>query len=371
MLHSDILFTGFYGHKNTGDDAFVEVCSWGAKKYWQKSNLRFLAKKENLPNTIISVKGYPFSIPKTYRFQKQFLLQNTDYLISGGGSTIYSKMRADNIKNQALQLKRKGSKIKIGGIGVSVGPFKSIEDEKAVVDYLKNIDFLAVRDQFSYDYVSSLDLPYKPINAFDLAALLPEIYNYRKKNKEYKSRKTIGISVCPYESLNSKLDINNEHKRNKLIKELIKKLDKSGDYLFKFYIINGHERIGDMQLTLETIVETSPKNYLISHYCKNTQEVWESIAKCDFVISTRLHAAIFACFAKTPFMLNEYHRKCTDFLNTVGYKDQYRLFDSDYNVNEKVEQISNILSSSDGYIAPDKVEKMENLAKLNFTAITL
>ena len=28
------VFSGYYGHKNTGDDAFVEVAAWGSKKYW-------------------------------------------------------------------------------------------------------------------------------------------------------------------------------------------------------------------------------------------------------------------------------------------------------------------------------------------------
>lgn len=100
-------------------------------------------------------------------------------------------MRADNIKNQAIRLKKKDNNIKVGGIGVSVGPFKSVEDEQAIKNYLKSIDFLALRDQTSFDYLSSLDLPYEPVNAFDLAALLPEIYNFKKKNNEYKSRKTI------------------------------------------------------------------------------------------------------------------------------------------------------------------------------------
>lgn len=35
-FRSDILFTGYYGQMNTGDDAFVQVASWGASKYWKK-----------------------------------------------------------------------------------------------------------------------------------------------------------------------------------------------------------------------------------------------------------------------------------------------------------------------------------------------
>lgn len=37
MFHTDILFTGFYGFKNSGDDAFVEACSWGAHNFGTKT----------------------------------------------------------------------------------------------------------------------------------------------------------------------------------------------------------------------------------------------------------------------------------------------------------------------------------------------
>src|SRR5690554_6876347 len=126
LFKSDLLFTGYYGQLNTGDDAFIEVASWGAEKYWHKTNNIFLAKQENLPFTNKKIKGYPFSIPKTYRLQSRILLSSTNYLISAGGSTIHSKLEANNIKRLAVESKIKGSKIKIGGIGVSIGPFKTL-----------------------------------------------------------------------------------------------------------------------------------------------------------------------------------------------------------------------------------------------------
>lgn len=371
MLKTDILFTGFYGYKNTGDDAFIEVAEWGAQKFWKKNNNRFLAISKNLPNTIVRSKGYPITIPKTYTLQSHLLLNNTDYLISAGGSTIHNKLQRTNIKSKAIELKKNGSNIKIGGIGVSIGPFKSVEDEKAVESYLKNIDFLAVRDQASFDYASSLDLPYQPINAFDLAALLPELYNFKTVQKQVNNVKTIGISVCPYESIQPNMNVVDEAKRNEMTIALLKEIDKKEDVHFKFYVINGNARIGDYSLTLETIKKVSPKSFEIVEYSKNTQNIWESIANCDFVIATRLHAAIFACFSDTPFMLNEYHRKCGDFLENVGYNNDYRLHNSEFEIDERVNQIITVIGDIRTYVAPNKIEKMKELALLNFTAIHL
>ena len=49
-----IFFEGFYGFKNAGDDAFVEVSSWGAEKYWNCNDNFFLGA--SLPETVHKIK---------------------------------------------------------------------------------------------------------------------------------------------------------------------------------------------------------------------------------------------------------------------------------------------------------------------------
>lgn len=371
LFKSEILFAGYYGQLNTGDDAFIEVASWGAEKYWHKVNNIFLAKQENLPHTNKEVKGYPFSIPKTYSLQNRLLLSSTNYLISAGGSTIHSELAANNIKRLAIERKLKDLKIKIGGIGVSIGPFKTLRDEKATIEYLKNIDFLAVRDQASFNFASSLDLPYKTVNAFDLAALLPEIYGINKPPNNFITKKVIGISVCPVESINNTANIENEYNRNAVIVDLLKVLNQEENIHFKFFVINGNTRVGDEELTKETIEKVLPRSYEIIPYTPKTHDVWDEILLCDFVISTRLHAAIFACFSNTPFMLNEYHRKCSDFLENIGYEESYRMFDSEYDPREKANSIIEIINDKNTYNHPTKTDEMKKLAELNFTGIDI
>lgn len=371
LFQSNILFTGYYGQLNTGDDAFIEVASWGADKYWKKNKNIFLAKEANLPDTSKIIRGYPFSIPKTYSLQSKILLRSTNYLISAGGSTIHSELPANNIKALAVERKKRGTPLKIGGIGVSIGPFKSLNDEKATIEYLKNIDFLAVRDQASFDFASTINLPYQTINAFDLAALLPDIYGLNKIETTITSKKTIGISVCPVESINDKNNIADERSRNRNLVELLKHLDIDNDIHMKFFVINGNPRVGDLKLTLETIESAAPKSFEIIHYTKKTRTVWNEIKSCDFVISTRLHAAIFACFSNTPFMLNEYHKKCGDFLDNVGYEESLRLFNNEFSPKEKAGMITNILNGNHKYPYPKYTQEMKQKSELNFTGIEL
>lgn len=371
MFKTDILFTGYYGQKNTGDDAFIEVASWGANKYWNKTNVRFLAIQNKLPQTKVSAKGYPLILPKSYGFQKKVLINQTDYLISAGGSTIHSKLSPQNIKQVAVDMKNSGKKIKLGAIGVSVGPFKSIEDEKAVQQYLKSLDFIALRDQRSFDYVNQLNTPYQPVNAFDLAALMPKMYHYTKEAKLANGhRKTIGVSICPVESIQKNGDVNNENRRNAQLVELIKELDKNDQVEFKFFIINGHPTIGDKTLTQQLIQKANPKSYSIVDYSKNTEAIWREINNCDAVISTRLHGAIFACFGKTPFMLIEYHQKCSDFLEDVGYDTTARIYDADFDPVQKATQILEWCNNHTFEFPTNLSDKIDQ-ARLNFTQITL
>src|SRR5690606_18747409 len=114
-----------------------------------------------------------------------------------------------------------------------------------------------------------------------------------------------------------------------------------------------------------------PKSYDVVEYSRDTKKIWKSVAECDFVLSTRLHAAIFACFAEVPFMLNEYHRKCIDFLDDVGYSGQYRLGNSEYDIIDKAKEIINILDNPQQYQLPNRLETMKIMAEKNFTKIIL
>lgn len=369
MFHTDVLFTGFYGQSNTGDDAFVEVAAWGARKFWGKTNIRFLAKSGKLPSTVVDSKGYPLSVPKTYRYQSEILLKRSSAFVYAGGSTIHSRISEDSIRLKAFKRKVKNRELQIGGIGVSIGPFKTVDDEKAVINYLQQMDFLAVRDQRSFDFVENLKLPYRPINAFDLAALLPDIYSFKKSVRLGGTRKIIGVSICPYESLQANLDPKNEQKRNDRMVELLMELNKTENIHFRFYVINGNINIGDRYLTLETIARVAPTSYELVEYNRSTRSTWESIADCDFMISTRLHAAIFACFGEVPFLLNEYHPKCADFLENVGYNEDYRVFNSDFSIKNKCRQILDIISGNAQYERPKALTEMLSRARLNFTQI--
>lgn len=366
-----IIFNGFYGYKNTGDDAFVEITSWGNRHFWKNTESAFYPGKD-LPETLNPIKRIYPNNKSTRLIEKLFVLKealSTDYFINAGGS-VFSKITplSDIVFAQNAEIINK--KIKHGGIGVSIGPFNSVKDEKKVIEYLKRLEFLALRDTKSYDYAKSLDLDYNPIKAFDLAALLPECYNDFDSNSKEKAKeiKTIGISICNYERYKNG-NIKNEEKRNKFVQEVIKRLSKYENIQLKFFIFNGHSTMGDEALTLETAALIPEEKVTILPYSKNIKFVWDEIKKCDYMFSTRLHASVFSCYAGVPFTLVEYHRKCGDFLEDIGYDDQKRVFDAEVSVNECVQNIISDINGS--YKTPVKIQETIDRARLNFTEIKL
>lgn len=359
-----ITFEGFYGFKNAGDDAFVEVASWGAKKYWNCNNNVFLGA--HLPKVINKINTHQL-LPTIKGFDRVNLfghLLNSDYFISAGGST-FSKIPAHSNKALANVYKRFDKRIQLGAIGVSVGPFGSVTDEKNVIKYLESLQFLAVRDSKSFKYLSSLNLPYQPVNAFDLAALLPLVYESSSKRlKTDSSQKTIGISICNYESYVGG-DVKQETKRNLFFKELLNLILENTNVHLKVFIINDNPKIGDMKVTQELLEGVDKARFTVLPYSGNVKKTWDQISSCDLMISTRLHASIFACYSKVPFILLEYHRKCSDFLDDVGQDEMFRVYDAEKSTKEVMQTIEQVLNNEAK--EPTNLEYTIEKSKLNFT----
>ncbi|MGO1751946.1 MAG: polysaccharide pyruvyl transferase family protein [Psychroflexus sp.] len=363
-----IVYSGFYGFKNTGDDAFLEVGAWGSKEFVDTDNTVFLG--HNLPKLINEGRQLNKPLFKGHnRIQGFKEIYNADYFISAGGST-FSNHKKNSLKELAEFTKKSfNKKLKTGAIGVSIGPFRSGVEEGNVVEYLKRMNFLAVRDRRSYEYVSSLNLPYQPVEAFDLAALLPLVYQEEPKIKKKGNHKIVGVSVCPFESISNIGNIENEYRRNESIIELLRNLDKSVEgIIFRFFIINGHSGIGDQKITEEVISKSGIKKFEIAPYQNSVLRAWNLVGECDFMIATRLHAGIFAAYNEVPFILNEYHQKCTDFLKDIGQERSLFVGDAEYDDFNIINRIINLLENKEDFVL-ENIDNTKKMALRNFSVL--
>lgn len=363
-----VVFNGFYGMDNSGDDAFVEVAAWGSRKFWQSDEQLFFSEK--LP-IIKSPSTYYRPTESYLKFARAIKdIFRSDAFISAGGSIFHSALKMTEPRSYAYLKKKIQWPGQTGAIGVSLGPYKNIESEKSIISYLKSLNFLALRDNRSYEMALSYNLPYKPIRAFDMAALLPEIYNNSEDRMNTNNRSVVvGVSVCNYESY-IQGNIDNEIRRNNFLIDLINLLKSNQNILFRFFIFNGHPVIGDNKITNELIQRINKNgllNYEIIPYNPCVEDVYNKISDCNVIISTRLHASIFACYSGRPFFLFEYHQKCTDFLFDIGQPDKCRVFNGEADVKSVAETIQRILYDGEKTFASNINETVQR-AKLNFTS---
>jgi polysaccharide pyruvyl transferase WcaK-like protein len=190
-------FSGFYGMNNTGDDCFCKIAEWGAEEYWQVKRSYFLSSQ--IPELSQNSQKVLMKAPHRLSFINDFLLHRhfskNNLLIYAGGSIFHG------IEWREMQFAKENYhkyNLKIGAIGVSVGPFSSVKNERDIVEFLKRMSFVSVRDQSSYDLVQSYNIDTPCINAFDLAGLLPRVQGNNNRNRKSSTRKIIGLALCSF-----------------------------------------------------------------------------------------------------------------------------------------------------------------------------
>ena len=342
----NILFSGYYGRFNTGDDAFCAVSAWGARHYWRVENIQFLCR--HIPQLPVKAKAVLFA--RSF-FRGQGLLELPVHLakkpitIFAGGSVFHNKVAILSYKELIKQANRLRL-TKLGGIGVSLGPYRTKNACNSIKDFLSRFSFLVLRDHRSYEEACSMNLPFKPVEGFDLAALLPDLYGPAKCSEKIDdaTNPVLGVSVCHYERY-VRGETSNEKRREEQIIETLKMVSKALRITIRFLVFNGHNKYGDRELT-ERIAGTLADyaDIEIVPYSQNPVTMWHRIGECDAVLATRLHAGIYACFAEVPFLMVEYHPKCVDFLQDIRYPCHWRIGDMEVSVNELGSMLISVLA---------------------------
>ena len=350
-----IAFTGYYGMANYGDDLFVLASTYGASNFWgvkpviigSKVNgidANFKVKKFNklyLGHNIFS-KAYRMFIMLTS------FIEN-DKVVLAGGSVISSDTSNTMRKFQHYLAKKNISKI--SAIGVSVGPFTNNEDYENARKFINDMEYISVRDLDSYNILKNMGIKIPYILGRDIAGVLP--ISSKSTNILNNNEFVLGVSLCNYESYtNGNIEI--ENARNKAIIEGIKKFALSRKNIkVKILVLNTHPVLGDFKISKELqsyLNKFNISNELIYHNGNPTM-IWNEIANCSAFLSVRLHGAITAYLNNVPFVLVEYHKKCSAFLDDIGFNKTLR--------------IKNNIDNSD-YIKDilNKITKFENLVNL-------
>ncbi|HVV71070.1 MAG TPA: polysaccharide pyruvyl transferase family protein, partial [Verrucomicrobiae bacterium] len=190
------LLIGYYGRQNAGDDAFLAVSAWGARKFLGVE--RVWANASTIPDCCrqsVRPLGLPSAIPGAgtlTRFRRHWLLPQFQHLIFGGGSNFHTT----RIIEDFIALVRAAGAGPHFALGISVGPFRDRGAAGKCAELLSMLDFVGLRDQASLDRVRELDLTKPAEYTFDIAPLLALALGTKLPVRPPPQRKVLAVALC-------------------------------------------------------------------------------------------------------------------------------------------------------------------------------
>ncbi len=309
---------GYYGMKNSGDDALLYSTAWAAKHLL---NVRSVSVSSPCP---MSLPGFGIQPPglteaQTYRGQRRLqhyvAAYRSERVIFGGGSVFHTAQDI-SIKNHLMSLSKGHSHY---ACGVGLGPFKTVSAEKACRKFLNKCDFVGVRDKESLDVALSLAPDAHVQLTFDLAPLL---LVQKERSLKQTARSGIAVSLCPV------FDCADDDQEQRMLLELAEALrqtqQETGEviYLIDF---NGHDSLGDRQIH-QKLRSLLGEECTVRHipYDPDPISVLQRMYRFKLLVGMRLHAAVFAYLTGTPAFSLEYHSKCGGWSEQIGQRPEYR-----------------------------------------------
>lgn len=340
----DAHIVGYYGMKNSGDDALMHATIWGANHLlnYKSNSIAAYQQINNAPliNQHITLHSNQ-AFPGQNRLTQYKAAAKSRSIIFGGGSVLHSETDI-NFKRHMMQIA--GNKTS-RAVGVSLGPFQSIAAEKSCVNFLHECEFVGVRDQQSLDIAREIAPDANVKKTFDLAPLLL----CAKPLKLIKSpRNGIALSLCPVAV--DPFGKTNKVIENKRINEfcyLIEKLYKNTGEHITLLTFNGHRLLGDWKINQTIAARLNNKVPItIRMYNPDPFVVLNDLANYKVIISMRLHGSILGFLSKTPIVSINYHEKCQGWCQQVGLNEQYQFNADDLNIDEILKQIEHGLTTS-------------------------
>jgi polysaccharide pyruvyl transferase WcaK-like protein len=312
--------TGYYGMQNTGDDVLLYTTRWASH--------HLLGATHNKVSSAGLIKCEEFGDIQAMsepRFRGQQRLSHyknalqSEKVIFGGGSVLHSSKDLEFKRHLIKLAGRKASR----AVGVGIGPFESLEAEKACAKFLNECGFTGVRDPESLAIAQTIAPNANVKLTFDLAPLMLCHQTNRLIDIE---RNGIMFNFCqqavdPFGNVNQE----NEQKRIDIAVDAIEQTWQQTQEPIFLLDFNNHSQFGDFRIHKQIMSRVSSEVSMTHiEYDPNPFKVLQRIASFKATVSMRLHSAIMSFMANTPALSINYHKKCRRWCEQVGVPENYQ-----------------------------------------------
>ena len=318
--NKEILVSGYYGFKNSGDDALLKAIIQDLKRYKESPNIVVLSANPKETMECYRVK----SISRLNPFKILKHMKKADMLISGGGTLIQDRTSTKSLWYYlciiSIALKKK---IKVMLYSNGIGPLEHKGNIRCTRKILNKVDMITLRDEQSYKELRNLGIDNENVAITADPALDLDMAN-EKRGREIlaeegvkSGEKILGVSVRRWQNLGS--DFENT-------------VAQVCDYAYEKY--GYHTVFLPMQASRDTAIlqniSKKMKNSSVIVKKRYSVEDMLSIIKCfDICIGMRLHTLIYSAINTVPLIGLVYDPKISSFMEYTHQRKYFNVEDVD------------------------------------------
>ncbi|WP_270325252.1 polysaccharide pyruvyl transferase family protein [[Eubacterium] hominis] len=320
MNKSKLIFVKAYLNKNLGDDLFIDIL---VNRYPEhkfiilvaNKNFSYLSKYENIKviklNIVRRVINHLYSHFFKINFFEQFFEKKCDLTVMIGGSLFmqtgewyanYINLKNNFCKNHNNYL-----------IGCNFGPYY---DESYKEKYRKLFELytdICFRDNYSFSLFKDL----KNVR------IAPDVvFNYSIPEKDYKTEKSISISIIDPEKkvARKKISLYDE--------KIIECIEYFCNKKYKVNLLSFCENEGDTDYINKLVSQNDLKNNVnIYEYNGNISEFIDIMNESEYIIATRFHCMILGWLMGKNVYPIIYNEKMKNVIYDVKFKGEFSYLD--------------------------------------------
>jgi len=298
-----VLLLGYYGFGNFGDDLFNDALVSLLGEQDRRAAVTIPSSSSARARAFSAVpdraarfwrsSGKPAGLFRN--LVTHALVLRSDVIVFGGGSLFQSGARLRR-RERLIDLARRFGK-RVVAIGVSVGPAEPGQENR-VAEVVRKLDGIGVRDRSSMEFCEAYGIERASFTG-DLA-----LGHVRPRAAAAQNRLGVALHGKRYQGA---------------LREKVRRLAREADEVLLLTLDPLHP--GWIEAVRRDLMAEAPDVRVVETcYEGDTEATLEHIAHCRILVTSKLHGGITARALGVPFLLDEYHAKCTEFLRDIGWR---------------------------------------------------
>lgn len=345
-----ILVIGYYGWKNTGDDAMLYALLNKLQDQFRGATFNVTAASEPFVPQGVDVNQIPPG--PTHAFFMAFLRSNI--IILGGGTHFFDYgrklpriLRLAQLFLLTLAGRLTGKGVYFLGVGVERPRywwsrfFIRNTCRLATRIFVRDSSSLGVLEEMGVDGILSADLSF-----------------YLEYEGTKREGGLLGISAMPYFRIYSGDDEGDEAIVEAFRSAVLRWLELNPENRVRLFVFNGRPPHDDREISMRIAEMVNDERVTLHDYRENPTETLRNVGSCGAFIAMKFHAAVFAYLNNLPTIIVEYADKNRALLEDAGFPDRSHMTLDDLKSGKLLKEVQDLYRNPDSYRARRKAEEI-------------